>query len=100
MGDLYLARGGLLATHASWPRTPVPRMIGGSLPPVQDGFGKAEEGPVSNADEVIKDILSGTLSRPKVREIGRAVSTREGTDDKGDALGRAIVDRQSKGLPW
>lgn len=48
------------------------------------------EGMAGKADEVMKGILDGTLSRPKVKQIGDAVAERTKKDSGGDALGGAI----------
>lgn len=48
------------------------------------------EGMAGKADEVMRGILDGTLSRPKVKQIGDAVAERTKKDSGGDALGGAI----------
>lgn len=57
--------------------------------PVDETFTQAE-GLAGKADEVMKGILDGTLSRPKVKQIGDAVTERTKKDGGSDALGGAI----------
>lgn len=57
--------------------------------PVDETFTQSE-GLAGKADEVMKGILDGTLSRPKVKQIGDAVTERTKKDGGSDALGGAI----------